>query len=357
MSERDVTILIGTSKGAFMAHHRGRGRWSLEGPLMEGWEILHLVQDRRTGVLYAAANSPFYGPAVRRSDDFGRTWDSGGTPPAYPEGDPEKVTRVWHITPGREGEPHRLYAGVEASGLFVSDDDGETWTEIASLRRHPTHDTWFPGNGGKCLHTIVLDPFDERRMFIACSTGGVYRSDDAGENWRPVNRGIRAEFMPEDQQFPEAGQCVHKVSASAVQPGRLYLQNHGGVYRSDDAGENWQPIDAGLPANLAHPRRAGTAYVIPLISGMQRRFPGERLAVWRTDDGGETWRELREGLAEPSYVCVLRDVFAVDDEDPAGLYFGTTSGSVYASFDEGESWMEVARDLPRIVSVEAARPA
>ncbi len=355
---RDILLMCGTSKGAFLFHSRAGGAFVQSGPFLPEAEVNHVTWDPRDWSILAAANSPFYGAAVRRSRDMGATWDKVGEGPAYGPDDEESVTRVWHIVPGPAEHPGEIYAGVEASGLFRSGDGGETWHEVRALREHPTHSEWGPGFGGKCLHTIALDPFRPGRIFTACSAGGVYRSDDAGKAWAPRNRGLSAEFMPEGQQYPEVGQCVHKFSLSPAKKDRIYLQNHGGVYRSDDGGDSWNYIAGGLPSDfgfpvVAHPRREDTAFVIP-IERRGRYAPQGNLTVWRTDDAGETWRPLRKGLATGVYVAVLRDAFTADGEDPLGLYFGTASGSVFASSDEGEIWQEIGRHLPRILSVEAA---
>lgn len=321
-------------------------------PVLIGTPIYTSAYSPGNDTLYAAVNSEFYGPSIRRSHDGGATWDTGGTGLAYPPDDAERVSRIWAIRPAGGG---LIYAGVEASGLFRSNDAGDTWDEVRSLRQHPSHATWNPGYGGKCLHTIAPDPFEPRRLYIACSTGGIYRSDDAGDSWRPINRGIQAEFMPEDQQYPESGQCVHKFILSPCQKDRIWLQNHGGVYRSDDGGESWHGLGASLPSDfgfpiLTHPQDPDRAYVIPLI-GWGRWFPDNVMAVYRTMDGGGHWERLHQGLPEAVYNGVLRDAFTADDASPLGLYFGTTSGTLYHSADEGETWALVAQHLPRIYSV------
>ncbi|MBX6351488.1 MAG: exo-alpha-sialidase [Clostridia bacterium] len=358
-ADRSIEVLVGTAKGLFILRSRGAlPSLSLAGPFLPDAEVTHAIRDPRDGTILAAANSPFYGPSVRRSRDGGQTWDAGGAGLAYAADDPEKVTRVWHIAPGPAATPGRIYAGVEASGLFVSEDGGDHWSEVASLRRHPTHAVWEAGGGGKCLHTVIVHPADPDRVFIACSTGGVYVSEDGGETWEPRNRGLRADFLPEPQRYPEAGQCVHRIALCARRPERLYLQNHGGVYRSDDGGRTWIDVSLGLPSDfgfpvLAHPRHPDTAYVVPVDAERARAFPGGRGAVWRTDDGGQSWRPLARGLPEPAFTGVLRGAFAHDGGEPLGLYLGTTSGSLFVSPDEGETWHEVARHLPRILSVEA----
>lgn len=326
-------------------------------PVLAGNAIYTSAYNGRSETLMAAVNNEFYGPSIRRSRDLGETWDTGGSGLEYGPDDEEKVTRVWSIRPVNAT---RIYAGVEASGLFRSDDGGDTWSEVASLRAHPTHPTWGPGFGGKCLHTIAPDPFDPERLYIACSTGGCYRTDDGGATWRPANQGVRADFLPEDQQYPASGQCVHRIAVTPAQSDRMWLQNHGGVYRSDNGGETWNSVGEPLPDDfgfglVAHPKEADRAFVVPLVSSgaMPRWVPDNVLRVFRTTDGGSTWTGLHEGLPEAVFSGVLRDAFTSDGEDVLGLYFGTTSGEIYASADEGEHWVEVARHLPRVLSVVA----
>lgn len=352
-----MLLAVGTAKGLFRFRSPDRRQWTPLGPTLAGNPIYTTAYHQPSGTLFAAVNSEFYGPAIRRSSDLGETWDAGGVGLSYGPEDDERVTRVWSILPVSS---ERVYAGVEASGLFRSDDAGSTWAELSSLRQHPTHATWGPGFGGKCLHTIVADPFQPNRLYIACSTGGCYRSDDAGRSWRPANHNVRADFMPADQQYPESGQCVHKIAATPAREGRLWMQNHGGVYRSDNGGDTWIAVGSPLPDDfgfgiVAHPKDADVAFVIPLVSsGAMPRWPvGNALAVYRTEDGGTTWTPLAQGLPDAVYAGVLRDAFTRDAERPLGLYLGTTSGELYASADEGQHWQEVARHLPRILSVAA----
>lgn len=356
----ETVLLVGTLKGLFRFRSDDRIAWRREAIDFLGVGVHASAFDRTSGILYAAANNEFYGPGVQRSRDGGRTWEAGGTP-AYAADDAEQVKRIWSLLPAPSHGEGTVYAGVEHSGLFRSEDHGTTWSEVSSLRGHPTHDTWHPGNGGKCLHTLSLDPFQPDRMYVAASTGGVYRTDDRGKSWRPANHGIGADFMPEPQQYPESGQCVHRLAVSQVQPDRLWVQNHGGVYRSDDAGDTWQPIHQGLPDNfgfpvVAHPHRADTAYVVPLLNAFERWFPGGDLRVYRTDDAGASWRALANGLPNEAFSSVLRGAFTGDGAPVPGLYFGTTSGSVFASPDEGETWHTVATNLPRILAVSAVAP-
>ncbi len=352
-----TVIMVGTNKGLFRFASPDRVHWEALGPVLRGTSVHTTAYHAPTRTVFAGANSVFYGAAVRRSRDGGETWDRGGEGLAYEAGDPERVTAVWSLAVADEHGPGTIYAGVEASGLFRSMDGGDAWAEVAALRRHPTHEVWDAGFGGKCLHTIAVDPHDANSMYIAASTGGIYRSGDRGATWNPVNQGIRAEFMPEGQQYPAAGQCVHKFGLSAARAGRIWLQNHGGVYRSDDAGVHWERISAPLPDDFGfpvvpHPRRAETAFVVPLTSTLERWYPEERMAVHRTDDGGQTWSRLNAGLPDRVYSGVLRDAFRADTQDPLGLYVGTTNGQLFGSADEGASWTPIAERLPRILSVQ-----
>lgn len=347
-------LLVGTAKGLFRFRSADRQAWESLGPALAGDPVYVSAYDPASGTLYAGVNSSFYGPSVRRSWDVGETWDAGGRGLQYAADDPETVTRVWSIRPVGDGV---VYAGVEASGLFRSLDGGDSWEEMRSLRRHPTHATWQPGFGGKCLHTIACDPFEPNRLYVACSTGGVYRSDDRGAEWTPANAGIVADFMPPGEQYPVSGQCVHKIALSAARPGRIWLQNHGGVYRSDDAGATWNTVGASLPSDFGFPivadrQDADRAWVIPLTPH-GRWYPDRTPAVYTTADGGLHWERLHDGLPATAYDGVLRDAFAVDDESKPGLYFGTTAGSVYASADAGRHWRIVAERLPRIYGVTA----
>ena len=355
----DAIILVGTAKGLFRFRSQDRHSWQQEGPDFPEAPVYSAIQDPRSGMLWAGVNSIFYGPLIHRSHDLGASWEPSGEGLAYSKDDPEEVTRVWSLLPGPITEPSVLYAGVEASGLFRTEDGGASWHEMPGARSHATHDLWGPGFGGKCMHTVAQDPLLAERMYFACSTGGFYRSDDRAATWSAKNQGIRADFLPEGQQHPVAGQCVHKFTLSA-KPGRMYLQNHGGVYRSDDSGDSWIDIGHGLPSDfgfpiVAHINRPDTAYIIPLGGDSGGRWPPEAvLSVYRTDDAGGSWQPLRRGLPVNAFTGVLRDAFRADSVDPDSLYFGTTSGSLFASTDQGESWQEVSSHLPRIHCVSTA---
>jgi photosystem II stability/assembly factor-like uncharacterized protein len=351
-----VTIHVGTRKGLFALRSDERRReWSLEGPMLPGWEIYHAVVDPRDDVVYACTNSFAYGPTVHRSGDGGKTWERADSL-GLPEDGELKLERTWHVEPGHEDEPDTLWLGGAPGVLFRSDDGGKTWEPNRGLLEHPTRERWQPGAGGMCCHSIQLDSGDRQRIIVGISAAGVFRSEDGGESWTPANKGTAADFMPD--KYPEVGQCVHKVLLHAERPGRLWQQNHCGVYRSDDYGESWERLDGnGLPSDFGfglalHPRDPEAAFVVPEESAENRVTAGGRLGVWRTRDGGATWELAADGLPEPAWVAVLREGMASDGLDPAGIYVGTQSGSIFVSPDEGASWLEAARDLPPVLSVE-----
>jgi photosystem II stability/assembly factor-like uncharacterized protein len=311
--------------------------------------------DRASGALLAGAGSPWFGPAVWRSDDLGATWTHSSEGLTYGDEGPKVVT-VWNVTAGIDGT---IYAGVEPAGLFRSRDGGATWQHVEGLTNHPTRPDWQPGAGGLILHTIVPHPTDADRLWVGISSVGVFETRDGGASWQTRNRGTRAEFNPADR-YPEWGQCVHKLVMSADGGERLYQQNHCGVYRTTDGGAAWEEITGALPSDFgfvmtAHPRDPMTAWTIPLTDPMQGRLmPEGAAAVWRTNDGGDSWRRGSEGLPqEDAYVGVLREAMAVDRLDPVGVYFGTSTGQVYGSSDEGVTWRKVVDNLPPIWSVEA----
>jgi photosystem II stability/assembly factor-like uncharacterized protein len=300
------------------------------------------------------------GALLRSSDDFGATWtDPIEANVKFPETAGAALKQIWQIAPGREHEPDMLYCGVEPAALFASRDAGGSWSLVEGLWNHPHRARWQPGGGGLCLHTVVLDPERPGRIRVAVSTGGTYVTDDGGTSWRPTNTGVRCVFLPD--QYPEFGQCVHKVVQSRQRPDRLYLQNHWGLYRSDDRGESWTDIANGVPSDFGfpiavHPRDPDTAWIVPLESDEFRCTPDGRLRVFRTSDAGASWQGLGDGLPQAeAYETVLRDALGVDAADPCGVYFGTRSGKLFASVDEGQSWTTVADGLPPVIAVKAVR--
>lgn len=350
-------LLVGTKKGAFILRgDADRRAWTLEGPLCEGWPIHDVTFDPSDGSIYAAGGSPWYGPAVWRSDDLGRTWSHSSAGLSFGDGpDAPSLQTVWNVTPASG----RIYAGVEPAGLFVSEDRGATWSHVRGLTDHPSRPEWQPGNGGLILHSILAHPTDPSRVWVGISAVGTFATEDGGQTWETRNRGVRADFVP--GPAPEFGQCVHKLAMAAGEPDHLYQQNHCGVYRSLDAGRTWEEITGRLPSEfgfpmVAHPRDPRTAWLIPLNGADKGRFmPEASAAVWRTNDGGDTWIRSGAGLPQrDAYLGVLREAMGADTNDPAGVYFGTSAGHVFASTDEGVTWTLVAEHLPEIWSVDAA---
>ncbi len=364
-----VRILVGTRKGAFLLTSDGaRRQWRIDGPHFAGWEVFHVKgspadPDR----IYAAPNGGgWFGQVIQRSDDGGRTWNPVGNEFVY-EGEagthqwydgtphPWKFARVWHLEPARE-DPDTVYAGVEDAALFRSTDGGRTWRELSGLRRHGTGASWQPGAGGLCLHTILLDQRNAGRMYIAISAAGAFRSDDSGETWRPINRGLRSEGIPDEDA--DVGHCVHRIAMHPARPDVLFMQKHWDVMRSDDAGESWREVSGNLPSDFGfpievHPAEPETIYVVPIKSDSEHYPPDARLRVYRSRSGGDEWEALTNGLPQHDcYVNVLRDALAVDALDACGIYFGTTGGQVYVSPDAGDTWAPIVRDLPAVLSVE-----
>jgi len=355
-------VMIGTRKGLFLARSDdGRRSWRLEGPHLTGAEVASCAIDTRgeRPRLLAGGFSWHWGPFLVHSDDLGATWhDPEHAAVAFPDDAEAAVRNIWQITPDGPERPDVVWAGSEPSALWRSDDGGTSFALVRGLWEHPDRPKWEPGGGGQTLHTILPHPTDDQLISVAMSTGGLYRSLDAGASWAPSNDGLEAGYMPEPP--PPYGFCVHKVARDPVDHTRLFQQHHGGVYTSTDDGGSWQRIDAGLPADfgfpiVTHPRDAGTAYVFPLTADMDRTPPGGRCAVYRTRDAGDSWEPCDVGLPkDPFHVGVLRDAMCTDLQSPAGVYVGTRHGSVYASPDEGDHWDTIARHLPDVYCVRAA---
>jgi photosystem II stability/assembly factor-like uncharacterized protein len=353
-----VTLLVGTKRGLFRVRSDPRReRWSISEPLLAGHEVYHAAADPRVpGRAWAATDHAVWGAHVHRSDDGGKTWTLLQNAPHH--ADERGLEAIWYVAPGPLAEPDAIYAGIEPAGLFLSHDAGITWEAVDALNDHPTSATWQPAGGGLALHSIIVDPADERRIYCALSAGGVYRSDDGGASWAPCNRGVRADFLPDP--LPETGQCVHKLRLHPAHGSPLYQQNHCGVYRSDDRGDSWTDIGAGLPSGFGYalaldPRDDGTLFVIPEESSHMRTTVDGRLRVYRSRDAGDTWHALEDGLPQQhAYVSVLRDAMAEDSLEPHGVYFGTSSGHLFASRDAGGRWELIAGFLPKILSVTAA---
>ena len=355
---RRVTLLVGTRKGLFRATSSAeRASWRLEGPFIEGYEVYHArfdPRDQATG--YAAANHIVWGSHIYRTADLGSSWTPTAGRPSFPTGSGHELKAIWHVAPGHSDRPDTLFSGVEPAGLFVSPDRGDTWEWIAALDAHPTRSAWQPAKGGLALHSVLVDPRDPARIYASLSAGGTYRSEDGGASWLPVNRGVRAEFLPD--RLPEAGQCVHAVRLHPQQPDRLYQQNHCGTYRSDDRGDTWKEISEGLPSDFGYvigldPLDPDRAWVIPETSSHTRSVCDARLRVYETPDAGRTWEARGEGLPQShAYVSILREALDTDGLDPCGVYFGTSTGHLYGSRD-GRAWSLITAHLPKILSVTA----
>lgn len=363
-----VRVLVGTRKGAFILTSDGkRETWDVNGPLFGGWEIYHMkgspVDPHR---IYASQSNSWFGQLIQRSNDGGKTWEPvdnkfiyEGVPGTHQWYDgtphPWEFKRVWHIEPSLT-DPDVVYAGVEDAALFSTRDGGKSWQELAGLRGHGSGAHWAPGAGGMCLHSILLDPINPGRIFIAISAAGAFRTDDSGATWRPINRGLKSDYIPDPDA--EVGHCVHHLAMHASRPEVLYMQKHWDVMRSDNAGESWHEVSGNLPTDFGfvidvHAHEPETIYVVPIKSDQEHYPLDGKLRVYRSRSGGNEWEELSKGLPEKNcYVNVLRDAMAVDSLDSCGIYFGTTGGQVYVSADSGDSWMPIVRDLPPVVSIE-----
>ena len=384
-----VRVLAGTKKGAFVLTSDGkREKWEVSGPIFAGWEIYHMkgspVEPNR---IYASQTSGWFGQIIQRSDDGGKTWDTPAgplekDPMGFSKGQSNKFVydtspetgkpltthqfydgtqhpwefkRVWHLEPSLT-DANTVYAGVEDAAIFRSTDGATTWHEMPGLRGHGTGPQWQPGAGGMCLHTIILDPSDSKRMYIAISAAGAFRTDDGGTTWKPINKGLRSQFIPDPDA--EVGHCVHHVAMSAKKPGTLFMQKHWDVMRSDDAGDSWHEVSGNLPTDFGfvidvHAHEPETIYVVPIKSDGEHYPPEGKLRVYRSRSGGNEWEALTKGLPQSNcYVNVLRDAMAVDSLDDCGIYFGTTGGQVYVSPDGGDNWNTIVHDLPAVLSVE-----
>jgi photosystem II stability/assembly factor-like uncharacterized protein len=380
-----VRVLVGTRKGAFILTADGaRKRWKVSGPHFAGWEIYHVkgspVDPNR---IYASQTSGWFGQIIQRSDDGGKKWNTPGSSPeelessdGMPKGESNKFVydgipgthqwydgtqhpwefkRVWHLEPSLH-DPEHVYAGVEDAALFESKDGGKSWKELSGLRKHDTGPKWQPGAGGMCLHTILLDPQDPKRIYVAISAAGAFRTDDGGKTWKPINHGLHSEYIPDPAA--EVGHCVHRIAMHSSHPNRLFMQKHWDVMRSDDGGDSWREVSGNLPSDFGfpidvHAHEPETIYVVPIKSDSEHYPPSSRLRVYRSRTGGNEWEALTKGLPQRNcYVNVLRDAMSVDSLEPCGIYFGTTGGQVYASPDAGDNWKPIVRDLPAVLSVE-----
>jgi hypothetical protein len=359
--EGDVLVLVGTMKGAFVLRApKERKKWSLAGPHFPGEAVYALAYDGRgRRRLWASSMSMHWGAVLRHSDDLGQRWSKPEQSHLrFPRGAGLALDQIWQITPGLAAEPDTLFAGVQPASLFQSKDNGGSWALVKGLHDHPHRKKWMPGGGGLGLHTILPHPTDAKKMLVAISTGGVYGTEDGGKTWRARNRGVRAEFLP--NKHPEFGQCVHKVVRHPAKPERLFLQNHWGLYRSDDEGASWKDIARGVPSDFGfgmaiHPKDPDTVYIVPLESDGFRCTPEGKLRVYRTRNAGRSWEPLTRGLPqENAFETVLRDGLCTDSLDPAGVYFGTRSGKVYGSRDHGQSWSLLMDGLPPVTCVKAA---
>ena len=363
-----VRVLVGTRKGAFVLTSDGtRKQWEVSGPHFAGWEIYHLKgSPADPNRIFASQSSGWFGQMIQRSNDGGRTWDAVGNKFVY-EGTPGthqwydgtphpwEFARVWHLEPSLT-DPNTVYAGVQDAAMFRTTDGGQNWQELKGLRTHESGPNWQPGAGGLCLHTILIDPSNPERIFIAISAAGAFRTDDGGRTWKPINRGLKSQGIPNPNA--EVGHCVHRIAMHPSRPRTLFMQKHWDVMRSDDAGDSWHEVSGNLPTDFGfamdvHAHEPETVYVVPIKSDSEHFPPDGQLRVYRSRTGGNEWEPLTKGLPQREcYVNVLRDAMAVDSLDSCGVYFGTTGGQVYASADGGDTWTAVVHDLPPVLSVE-----
>jgi hypothetical protein len=363
-----VRVLVGTRKGGFVLNSDGkRDKWEVDGPHFGGWEVYHMKgSPADPNRIYASQTSGWFGQIMQRSNDGGKTWEPVDNTFTYetPAGQhlwydgtsrPWEFKRIWHVEPSLT-DPDVVYAGAEDAALYQTNDGGKSWHELTGLRDHETGEQWMPGAGGMCLHTILLDPSAPGRMYVAISAAGAFRSDDAGKSWRPINKGLHSEGLPNPEG--EVGHCVHRIAMHPSRPGVLFMQKHWDVMRSDNAGESWTEVSGNLPTDFGfpievHTHEPETIYVVPIKSDSEHYPPDGKLRVYRSRTGGNEWEPLTKGLPqEDCYLNILRDAMAVDALDPCGIYFGTSGGQVYASPNAGDSWTPIVRDLPPVVSVE-----
>jgi photosystem II stability/assembly factor-like uncharacterized protein len=363
-----VRVLVGTRKGAFvLTSDGGRRHWEVSGPHFGGWEIYHVTgSPADPSRLYASQSTGWFGQLVQRSDDGGATWrpvgnrfEYAGVPGTHQWYDgtphPWEFARVWHLEPS-PADPDTVYAGVEDAALFRSTDGGMTWSELSGLRQHTTGGSWQPGAGGLCLHTIVIDPINEQRMYVAISAAGAFRTEDGGTSWTPINKGLRSQGIPDEDA--EVGHCVHRIAIHPSRPDVLFMQKHWDVMRSDNGGDRWYEVSGNLPTDFGfpidvHAHEPETIYVVPITSDSYHYPPEGKLRVYRSRSGGNEWEALTKGLPQENcYVNVYRDAMAVDTLDECGVYFGTTGGQVYVSPDGGDNWNTIVHDLPAVLSVE-----
>jgi photosystem II stability/assembly factor-like uncharacterized protein len=363
-----VRVLVGTKKGAFVLTSDGkRAKWDISGPHFGGWEMYHIKgSPADPNRLYASQSTGWFGQQMQRSNDGGKTWEAVGNKFEYDgatgthqwyDGTPHpwEFKRVWHLEPSLT-DPDVVYAGVEDAALFRTENGGGTWQELPGLRNHGSGSKWAPGAGGLCLHTILIDPTNHDRIYIAISAAGAFRSDDGAKSWRPINQGLRSQYIPDPNA--EVGHCVHRIAMHASRPNVLFMQKHWDVMRSDDAGESWREVSGNLPTDFGfvidvNTHEPETIYVVPIKSDSEHYPPDGKLRVYRSRTGGDEWEPLTKGLPQSDcYVNVLRDAMSVDSLEPCGVYFGTSGGQVYASADAGDSWVPIVRDLPPVLSVE-----
>ena len=381
-----VRVLVGTKKGAFICESdEKREKWDINGPLFAGWEMYHLKGSQANpDRIYASQSSGWFGQIIQRSDDGGKTWATPGSKPedlvspmGWPQGESNKFVydgevgthqhfdgtprpwefkRVWHLEPSLD-DPDTCYAGVEDAAIFKTSDGGKTWNELPGLRTHESGPNWAPGAGGMAVHTIIIDPSNTARMHVAISAAGVFRSDDGGKTWAPKNKGLSSQYIPDPNA--EVGHCVHRIAMHPSRPNTLFMQKHWDVMRSDDAGDSWTEVSGNLPTDFGfainvNSNEPNTVYVVPIKSDSEHFVPDGKLRVYRSRTGGNEWEALTNGLPQENcFVDVLRGSMSVDTLDSSGVYFGTTSGEVYASADGGDTWSPIAEHLPSVLSVEA----